>query len=258
MTDDAQPAEGQGGEGGDDSGLYSEYLQAVPEDQRSLVEPALKGFAQNANKKFQEHADYRKQWEPFEGLGVNKMDPEYLGELMQFAETHLSSEEALQAFIAEQAQQLGLGAEEYDETDQEDDPVQAELEELRQWRSQVEEREQTREQAQREQQANGFIDSELERLKTEVGELPNEKASDWVFSRAAALADDPETQGQAIETAYREYFDHIAQVEKGLLSRKGSQPAAPEQGGRPGTGTEPVTDFKQARAMAAERLRQST
>jgi hypothetical protein len=54
-------AEGQGG----GLGLYD--LTTVPEHLRPVVEPLLKKVEANVTQRFQEHADFRKQWEPFSG-----------------------------------------------------------------------------------------------------------------------------------------------------------------------------------------------
>jgi hypothetical protein len=250
----AEGGESQGAEG--NGGLYD--LSAVPEDLRSQVEPLFKQFDANVTKKFQEHADYRKGWEPYENLGLNEYDPEGLQQLLQFAEQNLTSEDALREFVTNTARENGwLDDGEPDPEMGEDDPVQGELEDLRQQLSQITERDQAREQQQREQQIGEYITQEYERLKTEVGELPDEEAQDWVDARAAMYASDPEKRDKAIETAYRDYFAMIAKVETGLLKRKGDQPPAPEQGGRPGTGEPPNTDRKVARQRAEERLRRA-
>lgn len=248
----AEGGEGQGAEG--NGGLYD--LSAVPEDMRSQVEPLFKQFDANVTKKFQEHADYRKGWEPYENLGLNEYDPEGLQQLLQFAEQNLTSEDALREFVMSTAQENGWSLDgeepEGDPEEGEDDPVRSELDALKQQLSQITERDQAREQEQREQQIGEYITGEYDRLKGEVGELPDEEAQDWVDARAAMYASDPEKRDKAIETAYRDYFAMVANIEKGLLKRKGDQPQAPEQGGRPATGEEPNTDWDVAkkRAMA--------
>jgi hypothetical protein len=103
--------------------------------------------------------------------------------------------------------------------------------------SQITERDQAREQQQREQQIGEYITQEYERLKTEVGELPDEKAQDWVDARAAMYASDPEQRDKAIETAYRDYFAMIATGREGLLKRKSDQPRHRNRGDGPGRGS---------------------
>lgn len=257
MPEDAQPAEGQGAEGGDAGGLYADHLNSVPEEHRELVEGALKGFAdKTVSPKLREHADYRKQWEPFEKLGVNEYDPEGLGQLLEFAQSTLADPDALQEWVLETARENGW-IEEDPESEGESDPVQDKIQELESQLSQFTERDAAREQQQQEAKTLEYIDGEFNRMKEELGELPSKKAMDWVEARAIVLADsdDAEVKGKAIELAHREYFDMIAEFEKDLLKRKGDQPRAPEQGGRPGTSEEENTDWKTARQRAEARVR---
>ena len=94
-----QPEEGQGqpdatetsavqpeGQGQPDAetGLYD--LSTVPEEHRAFVEEHLKNVERNANGKFQEHAEYREGWQPYEELGIQDIDPGGLGALIGFAE----------------------------------------------------------------------------------------------------------------------------------------------------------------------------
>ncbi len=41
-------------------------------------------MASNANKKFEEAAEYRKGWAPYEELGINQLEPDTLAELFAF------------------------------------------------------------------------------------------------------------------------------------------------------------------------------
>lgn len=77
----AAPDDGQGA----GLGLYD--LSHLDAELRPLVEQELKKYEGNATKKFQEHAEYRKQWEPFEQIeGLSETDPEQLEALLQFGQ----------------------------------------------------------------------------------------------------------------------------------------------------------------------------
>lgn len=82
-----------GGEGEDGSGqdtgqggigdLYD--LESAPAELRPYLEEQLKGVAGKFGRKLEEHATYRKQWEPLEKIeGLRDMPPDEIEELLTF------------------------------------------------------------------------------------------------------------------------------------------------------------------------------
>jgi hypothetical protein len=66
-------------------GLYD--LGSVPEELRRLRQDVAKQIQGNVTRRFQEHADFRKTWEPFSQVeGLTDLPPEELQELVQFRE----------------------------------------------------------------------------------------------------------------------------------------------------------------------------
>src|ERR1035437_4068795 len=59
-----QPPEGQGDQS--NSSPYAEYLVRLPEEVRGDVEPVFRDWDAQTTRKFQDAAEYRKQWEPLE------------------------------------------------------------------------------------------------------------------------------------------------------------------------------------------------
>jgi hypothetical protein len=81
-------AGGEGAAGNDqaDSSLGGLYdLGSVPEELRGYVEDVAKQIQGNVTRRFQEHADFRKTWEPFSQVeGLTDLPPDELQELVQF------------------------------------------------------------------------------------------------------------------------------------------------------------------------------
>lgn len=84
---EAGGAEAPAGDGQGIAGLGLYDLSAAPEELRPFLEQELKKVDGEVTKKFQEHADFRKQWEPLEQIeGLSDVPAEELAELVQFRE----------------------------------------------------------------------------------------------------------------------------------------------------------------------------
>ena len=106
-ADPVQP-EGQG-EVGESAGAqpYAEYLDRIPEQYRGDVEPVLKDWNSSVNKRFQDHAEFRKQWEPLQDTGIHQLPVEDVSWLVQFRQA-LEDPEVMQQWWDGYAQQNGL------------------------------------------------------------------------------------------------------------------------------------------------------
>lgn len=105
IADSVQP-EGQGGEGG--GAPYQEYLDRIPEEVRGQVEPVFKDWDANTTRRFQEHADFRKTWEPYQNTGISNVDPERVQWAMQFLEAHDNNPGAIRDWYQAYAQSNNL------------------------------------------------------------------------------------------------------------------------------------------------------
>lgn len=251
-TGDAGASQG----GASQNGLYD--LTAVPEHLHEAITPILKDIEGNATKKFQEHADFRKTWEPYQDLGITDIDPEELSELLAFRELAQDPDQFRQ-WYDQVGSELGYSNQEQGQDDLgglDDDfgmvsksdveqMVQERLQEaLAPFQQQIQEQE-FEKSVQTELQA---IQQELDALQEEHGEFDREK----VLRLASAYGDEKD----AIQRGYQDYADIVSGAQKGLISDKLGQPSTPENGGVPAVGTEPVTTFDKARQMAKERIRQ--
>lgn len=256
-------AEDQGADG-TDSGLYN--LDSVDPDIRTHLEPHLKEIQGNVEKKFREAADYRKQWQPFEELGLQDVDPGSVKQLLDFAQLAKDPEQFAQWWKAA-GEEAGLtdqfkAADDLDLEDVEDlskegiaqlisekvaegiDPIKQSLE------AQAAEA--------RESQASQEVNDAYEKLKGENEALFEGKSAeeqDKIKNAVAALAypysDDSSLSAEALwEKGFAEYTSLIGQGEKGLLADKAGQPAPPEGAGAPSTSDDPITSFNDPRLKA--------
>ena len=106
LTDAVQP-EGQGGVGTGGDPPYAEYLSRIPEDARDDIEPIFKEWDQNVSKKFQDHAEFKRQWEPFKDTGISQYGPEQVSWAAQFLEA-LDKPELIQGWFENYAKENGL------------------------------------------------------------------------------------------------------------------------------------------------------
>jgi hypothetical protein len=264
---EAAPAEGaepeavEGAEVEQDTsgGLYD--LESVPEDLREHLEPHLKAIEGNATKKFQQAAEFRKAWEPYEQAGVNEYEPEAIGQLIQFAQMTQDPEQFGEWFktVGEQQglfERLGyVPADEVEgggEFDINDPDQLAKL-----VASAVDEKVKplydtiTRQQIEQEtEEAYKQVQTRLTEIRGENPDLP-EGAEDVIVKLAKAFvgeADDP------IDAGFKEYQAILATGEKGLLAQKAGQPN-PLQGPGPANTTPPAITADNVKAAAMERLK---
>jgi hypothetical protein len=237
------------------SGLYD--LNAVPEHLRSHVEPIFKQWDANVTRKFQEHADYRKQWEPYESLNLHDVDVEELQSLLAFRDL-ASDEDRFKEWFYEVGTKLQLlEADEAEGGSEEEalmeglDPEQLEKlieERVSQRVGPIEQRWQQQEQERRLAEAEKRITSELDELATKHGDFDRD-----AVCQLALAHDGPD----ALQKGFADYQRLIGAAEKGFFEKKTQQPEAPVQGGQTASAVKPVTTFAEAKEAARAMVRQA-
>lgn len=242
LADLAQPA-GQGEEG-TGGAPYQEYLDRIPEQVRGDVEPIFKEWDANTTRRFQEHAEFRKQWEPYQESGIQKLDPE----AAQWASTFyqaLDNPQAIQQWYQEYAQQHGLDQAQSQPAEPEPDfsdlggfedptaqfqklldqrfgPLTQKLDEFAQWR-------QTLEQGAREAQAREQIDRQLAELASKHPDRFDDNAKEALEALLPGFIEqDPRNAVSNAWSALEKILNHN---EKQVLQRKASLTGG---GGEPG------------------------
>lgn len=262
MSGEAEGVQGgfepQGAEG--ENSFVNEHLNSVPEDYRPHVEPYLRSIESNANERFREHADYRKQWEPYEELNLTDYDPEGLQGLLEFAELTQNPEQFKEWWTAV-GQQSGfmndlLPSEDDGEFDEEDglegldlETFKGALNELLDERlGPIQQREQEREVNQQIEQANTAIDQQMQALHDQHGEFDEQAVYRFAYAHAES-SEDP------IQAGFEDYMKFVAQIENQTVNGRVAQPPPPGSGEGPAnTNSQAPTSFEDAKAMARERM----
>jgi hypothetical protein len=253
---DVQPDSGQGAaEAG--SGLYD--LSSVPEHLRPTVEPILKGFDANVTRKFQEHSEFRKGYEPYEQLGIRDVDPDELRDLLEFRQI-AQDPDKFRAWYQEIGPHV-LGEDGDDDLDGAEDlgqgdgggqspdvsslvekAVQQALQPFMAERQQAEHEKAVQQELQ-------AISAEMDALEQQHGKFNRDRVSQLALS----YGDDP----KSIEKAFADYQDLINEAKRGFVEGRLEQPVTPNQGGAPASQVQPPTSFADAREAALGYLRNS-
>lgn len=253
--DGVQPDPGQGA-GGNDA-PYAEYLNRIPEEYRGDVEPIFKEWDGNVTKRFQEHSERLRQWEPYQQVGIDQYDPQSLASLIEFGRM-ASDPDAYRQWLQAEAERAGLlGQSEPDDEFEDDllDPsvtsfFERAMSPYLQKMEAIEAKLQAQETHQQTQAREAMWNRQFEELTSEHGELDR----DIIQTFAAKYADDPEN---AIKRGFEDFQRMRAQIEQQVLRGKLNQPPSPS--GQPGVapqGDRPRT-LEEAQKALRERLEQS-
>lgn len=246
----AAPA-GQGAETGG-SDLTSHLLSSVSPAFRPDAERLLGEWNKSAQQKFQEAAEYRKQWEPYEALNLPQIPQEELTELLQFREIAQDPQR-----FAEWHRQIGdllaEGEEPEGEPGVETDPeasnnlppeVQQKLQQFEEWMQHQEAERAVQETASR-------IRGQLDGIRKENPDLTDED-EEMICTLALKYEDQ-----DAVQKGFADFQKFASRFERGVFEQKSGGPEPAVSGGSNATATKPVTSFEEAAAMARERLAQS-
>ena len=246
-ADGAQP-DGQG-DGGEPGGQpYADYLTRVPEEVRETIEPIFKDWNSSVNNRFQEHAEYRKGWEPYEQ--VKQHQPEAVAEALQLYQVALNDPKAFQQWFeqysaergltpaqaAQQLEQTGDGTfDQYDPQKQLQQMLEQKLSPLEQRLQALFDRDEAREQKAHEAKLADEINQEIGKLKETHGKnLPakvRDQIEDIVERFGMRYAQQPGiTPAQVVQKAWADFEALSNQLQTGALQTKVDQPDAPLTG----------------------------
>lgn len=258
--EDVQPQVGQGDPSGDPSavqpegqgqqdaqtGLYD--LSTVDEALRPAVEQHLKQIEENANKRFREHADFKKAWQPYEELGLNQVDPEQLTHVLEFI-SQLQEEDTAKDAVRALATELGLQFAEEPADAGEPDPVaqlDTRLARLEAWEA-------SQQEAKDLAAAQEAIRAEWAEVQAAHGaEFSKEEAEDL-----ASLAGRFAEEDAPVKAAYAFLQRIKGATETALVKQKALEPKPAARGGRASTAATPPDSFEEANRLHRERSAQS-
>ena len=258
-ADTAQPTTGQG-DGGTSDAPYAEYLNRIPEEYRGDVEPIFKEWDGNVTRRFQEAAEFRKQWEPFAQTGISQMQPDEVQWALQVAEAAQNNPAALRQWLDQnhpvEAPQQDFGT--YDQYDPNAQLMQR-LEQLEQQLQQGNQRWQDFEAQTQQARDAQIMEAEVAALKEQFGsELPPkvlEQFEDLIVAFGHKHAQPGVQPAQVVQKAWAELQPIVNAIEANALNRKVNDPNPAEGGGIPDVRPEQVKYGKAVESQAAEMLR---
>jgi hypothetical protein len=253
-----QPSESQGGLGD----LYD--LSSVPEELKPYAENLLSQVNSNVERKFNEAADYRKQWEPYEGIeGFSDLEPDDVRELVEFSQ--LASDPAkFEEWWTDIGERLGYfpegqgpegengAAAQQGEGDEPPAWAQGLMERLDGLESHVQQGTAAQQQQQLQQEASQWVDTELEKL----GDLDDE-TKDAVCRLAAGYTDEHGAPtDDAIQKGYQDYLKLTGKAQGEIVDSKlTGQPQPGIESGSPDTSAEEFTNLNDEGLKAAAKAR---
>lgn len=219
---------------------WDAYLEDVPDTLRDLVKPAFKKWDQDVAAKFEQHAQDRKRYDPYNEFVENQVDPNAIRASMQFLhqltndpvafykELHQTLQENPQyasQLSPAQKQAVADAAEE----SLSDDPYQQKIDELANSQRAFQQEWERREQAQKQQQylavANQEFDRDYAAIEQQFGTLSGEFKS-RIAAEALALE-----QRLGRPATIREGFESLRQFGEGYAQSKRKAPRVIGGGG---------------------------
>jgi len=260
MADEITPPEGAP-EANNENPLHQDFINSAPEDLRPYAEQLVPVWDKYVQDQFQTHARYK----PLQDVSDDEIN-----DFLQYRERITSGTTPAEQAAAAKAWHDEYGAalrENYPDLfeeeapagngeyfSDEDNPVikqlQAQVTEL------MQDREQTRTQ-QRQMEAADFVQTELDKVKPEFGEL---SAEDWehVKDDICALASryDPRDP-EVIQKGFTDYQRIVNKTEGALFEKKLTHPKPAERGGTTEAHTGPPLNYDDAGDAARMRIREA-
>jgi hypothetical protein len=245
------------------SDLYATAMENVPQHLRPHVEPIFKDWDRQVTQRFQEQADFRKTWEPYQDSGIADLDPDVTKELRAFYDI-AQDPETLREWVREIAPQIGLSLGEADaaaaaisgedDPDLGDEPGTAGLPPEADARLAAIEQRYEQEQQEREiAEIRQGIEQEILTLKSENPSLDDDQI-ELVKKLALSYAEEGPA---AIRKGYEDYQRIAQATEARLFAQKGNGSAPAIGGGQPPLEDRTPHTLAEAKEMAQERLRQN-
>lgn len=236
--------------------------QEIPEPAQHYVRNAFKHAEGLTTKRFQEAAEFRKQWEPYQQVGIHEWDPQGLQQGLALLEA-LEDEERGPEVIRQLAEHYGvLGGDDEvdDDEDGEDEPdINSVLDEKL---APIQQFIQSQQQERIQQEAQSYFDDALKQIKKDAGR----DLSDEEQTRVLQIAQSQAKAGEKdpIGSAWGIYKSIITDAERGVMSQKRQEPgraevgpsrpaATPDRGDLPleDQGKQELREWARARAQAA-------
>lgn len=272
-TEAVQPeGEGQGSEAAGGS-PWESLLTRFPEETRDEAASAFREMEGSFTKRFQEAAQAREQWQPFEQLGVNQRDPAEVEWALQMLEAAKTNPASVWEWAQEYAKTHNLTQAETAQLEEEIavdpsitqlleqqleaklGPIAQQLQDMSQWRDGLTQKEQ-------QDHIQSEIRSELDSLKEKHGAEFDEGLVDkFIANHMPPPEADVRIAAQkarlAVQQAFADAQAVVGQIEKKYAQSKVDAPSGAESGGQTPSGADAIKSLKEAGRIATEQLRQA-
>lgn len=239
----AQTEEVQGSEAPGSGSPWEQHLTRFPDDVREEAASVFKEMEGDFTRRFQDAADFRKQWEPLQDTGISQMSPEEVAWLVQFRGA-LDDPNVMQQWWDGYAQENGLTPaqqaaqepQQFDDfgggfqdpqqlqslIDQATGPLKQQLEQMQ---GHIEQQQQQHEQA----QTLANLEGQVAQIEQKLGAPLSEKQK-VVLARFASQYSDV---NNAILRGWDDMQAYTNDVQKGAFQSKVDAPDPAERGGVP-------------------------
>lgn len=243
--------------------LHEDFINSAPEALRDAAAELAPVWDQYVQGKFQEAADFRKQYEPFAELPMDQVTPEDIQDYLSFKEIQ-ADPQALKAWHEQWDQTLRAEHPElFDEFGEFEpnggaDPAllaklnqtEQQLQEVLQWR-------QGMEQQQSAQAAADMVNAEIGKIKESYPTLSDDDIDSICVLAGKYVQPGVKPDDDFIQQGFKDFQRIVGQTERNLFSTKEQQPTPAQHGGRPNTAPRPITDFASANEAARRAILES-
>jgi hypothetical protein len=252
-----QPEGQGGGEGG--GSPFQAYLDRIEnEEARGIAEEGFKATDAYAAKKANEFAAYRRQWEPYDQLGLRDTDPQVVAWAMQLAQAAQGSPQEFYDWVnGDYASQYGLGQQQQFEEyggGYEDPNAQLmqRIEQLEGMLQGVDGRFQQQEQQAAHQEALRMIEGQIASIEKEAGDAFDREALEMVLPHFTETARSREELENAVPRAWEALQGLLNKSEQRAFNGKLDAGRPPEASGMPDVTPPQGHTLKEAHAMAMD------
>lgn len=238
--------------------LHEDFINSAPEELRDAAAELAPVWDTYVQSKFQEAADYRKQWEPYKEVPLDQVGPEGVQDYIALQEIWNDPQQRYAWLSQQEATLRNEHPEFYDDEGNliepqgyNNDPV------LLQRLEALEGRFQSVDQQEAQKAAVEFVNGQLSEIKQDYPSLTPEDED-----AICALANKYVKPGEAppddfIKQGFKDFQQIVGRTERDLFTKKESQPSPAQHGGRPSTSPTPITDFAAANEAARRAIVES-
>lgn len=250
------------GNGDNTNPIHEDFINSAPEELRDAAAELAPVWDSYVQKQFTEAAEFRKQYEPFAELPMDKVTPEDIQDYLAFKEIQ-ADPAALKAWHEQWGNTLRTDHPELFDDDGtfvgETDPrIAAELASVKQQLAEVTNWKQEQAQTEAANQATAFVNTQITEIKSDFPDLSDDDVdSICVLATKYIPKDGTQPPEDFIKQGFKDFQRIVGQTERELFTKKENQPTPAMHGGRASTTPSPITSFEGANEAARRAILES-